>query len=161
MVEKPYPQFTFPSFRGVNDRGEVVPVTKGTVTVAFADGGSAEVRDDDLFAETEELQPRSLLASLFDPVIAGEGDDVTDSPVSAGGFRARIYDLLSPPGYERHENPAADPRTKQWLRERIADLHPGREPERLTVTWIRSIYRETGEDVPVETETRGSVEVEL
>lgn len=136
---EPYPAIALPAFGGhVLDSGGEQRVIAPRMTVTFTDGSRASLDQNTLFADVGTLHV-TLAKRIF---LAGrDGDGAVRQQERSG-----LVDLLvhgAPPGmtYAVHGRPVTqDPRFLSWLRDRLADIYPGRTAAVLNVRWVIARY---------------------
>ena len=129
-AEEPFPSFVYPSFEGAPDHGGPVHLVEPHVVVHF-DGTQAAER----LSYQRLLEPAPSL-------VANAAAYSALAPASAGTSRttSELFRLfLEQPPIARGDNAMSsrlrDPRTRRWLRHRVAELYPGQSPRSITVVW--------------------------
>jgi hypothetical protein len=135
VVEEPYPTFRLPDFRGSPDNGGYVERDTPVLSVGFLDG-SATVADTIMFAGADA--PDALVSVVFPE---------SSPPQRTGGWLgATIRRYVDSFGVFRGSRYSA-PQTAEWLRQRLAELYPGRTPVSFQVRWKRDRFTLEGVEV--------------
>jgi hypothetical protein len=135
VVEEPYPTFRLPDFRGSPDSGGYVERDAPVLAVDFADG-SATVSDTVMFAGADA--PDDLVAVVF--------PESSPAQRTGGSLGAAIRRYVDSFGVFRGDRASA-PQTAEWLRQRLAELYPGRKPVSFQVRWTRERFTLEGVEV--------------
>jgi len=147
VVSEPYPAIMFPSF-GKSPTADSSVAPEPRFQVAFADGTTAAITADELLTDIP-IGNQSVLQKLFP---RREPKELT-----GGGLVTSIRRWVN-----RHltGNGVFDPAFAGWLDDRTRELHPGRDPVSLTMTWVDVEIEAGSGDVMSETE-RNNYTVEL
>lgn len=152
---QPYPGLSMPRFANAGPPDEEFRTLEGDIVVAFADGRTTTLT-------AEQLVGRSYLASRI--VRNNFGDDLDGTGALKRPIGSDWSVLLE--GWNRGRPPrtsvarAHDPRTRAWLRERLATLYPDATPTAVTFTWTR-VVRAIPEGTLIDQKPEAFVEVEL
>jgi hypothetical protein len=147
VVEEPYPSFRLPDFRGSPDQGGYVELDSPQLTVTFTDG-SATVSDAAVFHGADA--PDALVSLVFPEAPA---------PANPGGsVRAKLRQYADAWGVFRG-NRSTDPRTIEWLRDRLTALYPGRRLVAFVVKWERERF--TLQGVPLTSRELNTINIPL
>jgi hypothetical protein len=147
VVSEPYPAIMFPSFgKSPTTDSAVAPEPRFQVT--FADGTTADIGADELLADIP-IGRQAVLQKLFPRREPRE--------LTGGGLVISIRRWVN-----RHltDNGVFDPAFAGWLDDRVTDLHPGRDPVSLTMTWVDVEIEPSTGDLVSETD-RNSYTVDL
>ena len=153
---EPYPGLIMPRFAHPGGDVDTTRSTTPEITVAFADGSRASLAP-------RELVRTPVHASRFVSYNFSRGLDA-DGQLRDTTAPSHLEILLN--GWDDGTAPrrgverARDPRTLAWLRERLADVHPDRDPTRVTFEWIRRHHR-IPEGTVVDSELVRTVQVDL
>jgi hypothetical protein len=131
-VREPYPALSMPGFGYSAPSEGAIRVRRVTMEVQFADGDS------------DRRDPQELLR---------------DMPVS---HRSLVLERdFAPPDRRPTAPPAAASDSRQWLRNRLAAVYPGREVVRVGFLWYDDTYTGTGLPTLTAQRLRGDLWVRL
>lgn len=128
LIAEPYPALTQPGFGSVPEADGLVTVEGLEISATFADGGTVEVDEHELFREVTGISVRFASRLVFGPE-QGEPDAWSDRARAAVG-------LLTPPWYDPPADRADHPATRSWLRRRLTEIAPRRDAVRVTFRWL-------------------------
>ena len=138
-IGEPYPAIALPAFGGqVLDSGGEQRVIAPRMTVTFTDGTRAPLDHNVLFADVGSLR-LTLAKRVF---LDGRSVDGVVQPQERSG----LVDLFvhgARPGmtYAVHGRPITqNPGFLSWLRDRLAQIYPGRTATELHVRWVIARY---------------------
>lgn len=139
-LPEPYPALLLPSFVANGIRyDEDFRLASTEMTVRFASGRQDSVSRGELFA----MAPESLRAAMMRRLAPVAGVPVSATGKVAMAERAGAY-LPGLRALVKQLEPRAsvDPRTRDWLRARLARMYPGPDPVReLRVDVLTDTYR--------------------
>lgn len=153
LIAEPYPALTQPGFGSVPESSGHVTVEGLEIVAYFEDGTREELDEHELFEDVTGISVRFASRLVFDPD-HGEPDPRTRRGEVALG-------LLTPPWYDPPQDRARHPETVAWLRGRLAELSPGREPRRVVFRWLDVTHPATDADEIVAEEVVEETEVVL
>jgi hypothetical protein len=135
-AEEPFPSFVFPSFRGAPDHNGPARVLRPRLVVRFADSDRAvDISYQRLLAPAPGFVADAIAYSVFAPFSASARPRSTPAL-----FRLFLKQPAVARGKQTPSAELRDPRTRSWLRRRLAQLYPGRAAEFLTMVWDEHRY---------------------
>jgi len=145
-VQEPYPSFAFPSFEGAPDDQGPVRLLRPRLMVRFIGSDEPiEVPYQRVFDPAPGVVADAIAYTVFAP------PSLDAAPRSIKGqFRLFLQQPVFIHGGQSLSPALRDPRTRVWLRSRLAHLFPGRTPRSVEVRWLE--HRRAA-DGPSESET--------
>jgi len=137
-----YPLLQLPSFSGtMNDAAGNIRLDTVAIDVAFADHSSARLSPHDLLSPVPSAFHDPILKHMF-----GSQSVAAVAPVNGRWQRTKTF-LFPGLVAARARNTAidVDPDTKEWLKRRILELYPGKEPANVSFVWQTDVYHQDGE----------------
>jgi len=157
-VQEPYPSFVFPSFSGAPDDQGAVRILRPHLLVHFTDPSRVtEVPYQQLLSPAPGVVADAIAYTVFAP-------PASDSHPGSVPGQFRLF--LEHPTFERGTSTPStvlrNPRTRAWLRSRLAQLYPGQHARTLEIRWDRYRYIDdsTSFTEPVTTQARLRVPIE-
>ena len=131
---EPYPALTMPSFAGTfADKEGNIRFTNVKCEVLFHDGQTRWFTPDDLLPAVPLSHRFPIMSYMFGPPSA------MSQPWAPGSLKARLF-----PGWNlsrsRNGQTELDPVTTNWLKRRVYDLYPSREPETVIFVWYEYVF---------------------
>lgn len=138
---EPYPALTMPQFAGtMTDSIGRVTTRAVEAVVAFDDASVETVSMGSLLAQAPVSHRPAIARFVF-----GVRDTVArTTPPEPTGLKQRLKRALLPglvAKYRLLEQPTADPRTVQWLGQRLHALYPSKRPIRASFHWYDDAYQ--------------------
>lgn len=153
---EPYPALLMPRFSHPGADVDTTSSTTPEITVAFTDGSRETVAVGDLV--DTPVHAGRIVGYNFSRGLDATGQLRNPADPSHRQVLLEGWDRGMPP--RRGVARAHDPRTAAWLRERVAELHPGRTPTRVTFEWTRRTHR-IPEGTVIDTQKVRTVDVDL
>lgn len=136
-----YPMLQLPPFRGtLNDAAGNIRLDAVAIDVLFTDGSGARFPQYALLSQVPSAFHEAIMKHMFGPV-----DGRSATPVNSRWQQVKAFAF---PGLlaarARTASSETDSDTKAWLRRRITELFPGKEPVDVRFVWQTDVYHQTG-----------------
>jgi hypothetical protein len=147
LIAEPYPTFTMPGFARVfHTDGDTITFEEPEVVAHWNNGSASMVDYHELLANVQLTGPTAIMKNIFSSSQRNRTSvDTTSASLYQRLKRLRLSMQESLLSDRMNVNRVDDPRTEQWLHQRLGSLFPDSlakqlQPTSLTVTWQKRSY---------------------
>ena len=136
LAQEPFPSFVYPSFPGAPDHAGPVRLLHPSLIVRFTEPDRVvEVSYKKLLSPVPGMVADAIAYTVFAPHPSNAHPRATP-----GQFRLFLEQPTFTRGARTPSAELRDPTTVDWLRNRLAQLYPGRSPRSLEIRWDQHRY---------------------